>query len=221
MHPIWLLLLSGVIALVPVLVGLCTAYLKVSIVLGMLRNALGTQGAPSGLIVVALSLALTLFITAPNIARSIAAVEKMPEIALERVPDQGSVLAIQAVVTPWIDFMKSHVGERELAAFRDLRYQEESATDSEAEHLIVEWQVLVPAFVVTELKEAFSMAFMLLVPFLVVDLIVANLLVGLGMFMVSPVMIALPLKLFLFVVTDGWLLLTRSLVLSYGGGASV
>lgn len=218
LNPYWLLIVAGVVACLPILVGLATAYLKVSIVLGMLRSGLGAQNVPSGLVVMVLSLALTLFIMAPMLSDSYDIIKTLPTEQIFREPSLGDLQRYQPALEPWERFLRHHAGHRELAAFVQLdRSSKEPSAEADAQPTAssVDFKLLLPAFILTELKEAFAMAFVLLLPFLVIDLVVANILVGLGMFMVSPVMIALPLKLILFVAADGWLLLTRGLILSY------
>ena len=123
---------------------------------------------------------------------------------------------------PWLKFMADHTGSREIRSLTQLNAEPKSGDEIPQEILRTEVinhpRILIPAFMLTELKQAFAMGFVLLLPFLVIDLIVANVLAGLGMFMVSPSMISLPLKLLLFVVSDGWILLSRGLILSYVGG---
>ncbi|MCB0335660.1 MAG: EscR/YscR/HrcR family type III secretion system export apparatus protein, partial [Bdellovibrionales bacterium] len=125
---------------------------------------------------------------------------------------------VKGVFEPFAEFMRFHSGKRELETLQRLApsLERELSQDSSDEPTAL--HIALPAFVLTELKEAFAMGFVLLLPFLAIDLIVANILVGLGMFMVSPVMVALPLKLLLFIMADGWLLLTQGLIRSYGAG---
>lgn len=207
-HPYWLLAATFLMALVPVALGACTSYLKISIVLGMLRNALGTQQAPGGLIVMTLSLALSLSIMAPVLEESLAAADALRASDLAQPPRQEALKAAAALGAPWRRFMLLHAGSRELQMLASLNALPGAGDDPPL-------SVLLPAFAISELKEAFAMGFVLLLPFLVIDLVVANVLAGLGMYMMSPVMISLPLKLLLFVVADGWLLLCRALLLSY------
>jgi flagellar biosynthetic protein FliP len=134
--------------------------------------------------------------------------------------------AITPIFEPWRKFMQLHTGKRELLALSQMvkvaskgegveKQDVLQADDKPADPDIIAWRLLLPAFVLSELKQAFTMGFVLLLPFLVIDLIVANILVGLNMIMVSPIMVALPLKLILFVMSDGWLLITKGLINSY------
>ncbi len=216
-HPLWLIAASLAFSTVPLVIGVCTAYLKVSVVLGMLKSGIGAQQVPGILLVMSLSLALTGYVMGPVIEETIFAARSIKIPTFSKVPEFGSLDSLKPLVAPWRDFMSKHAGERELAALSALS---EKTSDRKEEELVShgrdDLRVLLPAFMLTELKEAFSMGFVLLLPFLVVDLVVANVLAGMGMFMVSPAMISLPLKLLLFVVSDGWLLLSRSLIVSYG-----
>jgi flagellar biosynthesis protein FliP len=226
LHPGWFVILAMLLALVPVVLGLFTAYLKVSVVLGMVRSALGTQHTPSGVVVLALSLAITAYAMAPVLEECAGRFpkESVQALSLEQIIAHGA-----HVTAPLIDFVRAHAGDREVHLLTELRTRAPAHPPGEGgmphhppvvDHAPtvkdVPLSVLLPAFVLTELKEAFAMGFVLLLPFLVIDLIVANLLVGMGMAMVSPIMVSLPLKILLLVVTDGWLLITRGLIQSYG-----
>ncbi len=211
-NPIWLIIFGTVAALMPLIIGLLTSYLKVSIVLNVLKNALGTQQVPSSLVVMALSMALTFHIMSPQLNTSFAELNK---IKFPKKIENIDVEKFKVVALPWIEFLKKHAGERELKVLKQGSKKKKINSEEEVEKEITDLKTIVPAFVLTELKEAFSMAFVVLLPFMVIDLIVANILVGLGMHMLSPVMISLPLKILLFVVSDAWLLLTKGLVESY------
>ncbi len=226
LHPVWLIVFAAGISLLPVVLGLCTAYIKVSIVIGMLRNALGAQQVPGNLVVLALSLSLTAYVMGPVANETLQISEKLNAIELNTLPAKESLEQFSRLLEPWRDFMQKHSGKREIKSFSELQdiqpaaasltqLPKDSQEAAEGQLERVPLNILFPAFVVSELKEAFAMAFVVLLPFLVIDLIVANLLTGLGMAMVSPVLVALPVKLILFVLADGWLLLARSLVLSY------
>ncbi len=222
-NPYWLVFFSLLFAIVPVLIGVCTSYLKISVVLGMLKSGLGTQHTPSNLIVMSLSIALSIFVMAPVIEESIKAIDASEGVSLNNPPELKSIDKFQPIIKPWKTFMQTHAGEREVATFLDIEKElsakkiKEETEDTKAEQEVKELdlRILIPAFLLTEIKEAFAMGFLLLLPFLVIDLIVANVLAGMGMYMLSPVMISLPLKLLFFVLSDGWLLLCKSLVMSY------
>lgn len=202
-----LIFVSLAIALLPALIGVFTSYLKISIVLGMLKNALGTQSAPSGLVVMAVSFILSLVIMFP-------VVEQIHHNLLKRDLKNleftlSSIQSLQSDFLPLINFMHAHSSHREIEFFRNL-YKKESIDNSIS--------VIAPSFLLTELREAFSMSLLLLLPFAVIDMVVANVLGGLGMFMISPSLLSLPLKLLVFTMGDGWLFLSKTLLASYGVG---
>ncbi len=215
MHPYWLIAASAVLAIIPVALAMVTSYMKVSIVLGMLRSGLGAQQVPSGTIIMALSLALTCCIMAPVAEETLNIVARNPLTIEEQVPSLATLDRVTPVLMPWRRFMETHTGHRERRFFEEITRGSLPPADGETECRPPGLRVILPAFIFSELKQAFAMAFVILIPFLVIDLVVANILVGLGMYMVSPVMIALPLKLLLFVVSDAWLLLARGLISSY------
>lgn len=206
-----LIYLSLALALIPSILGVLTAYLKVSIVLGMLRNALGTQQTPSGLLIMAVSFAFTWLIMSPVFLSTYNRwMEKQSVFSKGLTKENLSVL--NEVFSPWHEFLKTHCGEREKLFIK------ETIKDSVSDE---DWRVIIPSFILTELKEAFAMALMLLLPFAVIDIVVANILGGMGMFMVSPTLISLPLKLLVFTTSDAWLFLSKALVGSYSGVGGV
>lgn len=213
--PMQLLMVSLLLAFVPMIIATATSYLKLSIVIGMLKNALGTQQAPSALIVMVLSFTLSIFIMTPTI-KSI--FNKIAENTFESQELTPSYLLAKgrSILNPWCNFLEKHgeINEKKLFSLlaSQISKKELKLSDSSCFENI---NIYFPAFVLSELKEGFAMAFTLLLPFLVIDLVIANILVGLGMFMVSPIMISLPVKLILFVLADGWILLSKGLVLSY------
>lgn len=228
-NPVSLLLLTVLVAIVPLLVGVTTSYIKVSIVLSMVRSALGTQQTPGNMVIMALSLAITCFVMAPVFEASRQQALDSNILSLLEKPTLADFEQVVPVFEPWRQFMLSHCGSRELEVLAVAASGADAAVvpseeigqsrrvGAPADYVLFPWRVVLPAFVLSELKQAFIMGFALLLPFLVVDLIVANILVGLNMIMVSPIMVALPLKLILFVLSDGWLLITQSLINSYQG----
>jgi type III secretory pathway component EscR len=210
-NPYLLLGIALLVGAVPILFGVTTAYLKVSIVLGMLRSGLGGQQVPGQLVTSAVAVALTCVIMGPTIEATGGRLAAVDWRAGARDPIGVGSAALRSAAEPWREFLGRHAGAREVAV---LSRRGAAAGDGAEPGLTV----LAGAFVLSELKEAFVMAFVLLVPFVVIDFIVANILVGMGMVMVSPAIIALPLKLIVFVAADGWLVLAEALVRSYGGG---
>ncbi len=208
-NPIWLVGGSFLIALVPLLVGFTSAYVKTSIVLSMLKSGFGSQGIPSAMVVMALSCCLTFIIMGPVWEVSYREVLKLPKHTFENLPDSNTLVQLEAVVNPWREFLENHSGEKERKYFSSINQKDPNQRS-------ISLGGLMTAFLVSELKQAFTMGFVLLLPFLAIDLIVANILTGLGMVMASPVMIALPLKVFVFLLADGWLLISQGLLKSYG-----
>ncbi len=209
-----LLLASVVVALVPLLISVGTCYLKFSIVLTLLKSGFGTQQAPSSSMVMALSLVMSLVVMQPVLESTAERIKgvRVDRLAAQPVPALLSEAA--SVLVPWRDFLEKHCGSRELAVFRELRNRHTvpvvEAPQGDG------FPILLASFVLSEIKRAFVTGFFLLIPFFVVDLIVSNLLVGMGLTMLSPVVVSVPLKILLFISTDGWLLLADGLVRSYG-----
>ncbi len=211
--PETLLVLSVAIALVPLLISVGTCYLKFSIVLGILRSGFGTQQAPSASLIMALSLVMSLVVMEPVVTETASHLSRVQAGTLAGRPISALLDELQASFAPWRAFLEQHCGERERAAFRGLaRRQGATVEGAPAPDSLA---TVLAAFVVTEVKGGFLTAFLLLLPFFVIDMVVANLLVGLGLTMVSPVVVSLPLKLLLFISSDGWLLLAQSLIRSY------
>jgi len=213
-NPLWYLGVATLLSLVPLAIGLCTSFVKISVVLGLLKSALGTQHAPSGLVTMALSLAITGYTMFPVLQESAA---KLPEGTVSHLANQDlqKLFALLTPATePWIAFLQKHSGKREIAVLEQAGSQ---PINEKVEGAPTSLAVLLPSFLLTELKEAFAMGFVILLPCLVIDLIVANILMGLGMMMVTPTLITLPLKLLLFVISDAWLLITQGLINSYAG----
>jgi type III secretion protein R len=223
--PLWLIVAAMALSLVPIAVGLTTSYLKISIVLGMLKQGLGAQQMPGNLVVMAISMALSLIVMGPVIEKCGENLQANLPKKFDGMPTAENLTMLKGALAPWSEFLNLHAGDREkvfVATLKPAVKVEEKVnpeTDKKAESDKEELGFgLLLAFMLTELKEAFSMGFVLLLPFLVIDLVVSNILVGLGMFMVTPAMITLPLKLIVFVMCDGWMLLSKGLVISYGTG---
>jgi type III secretion protein R len=216
--PIKLLIISVLLTCVPLVLMGCTSYLKIHIVLSFIKNALGTQAVPGGLIVSFLSILMTLFILEPTVTKIIErAHHEQP--AFDKVfSDVHEAKKIASVAMPYFEFLRAHTKPEAVLFFQGLRQRllayEGTLPIDDAQQLHA-WAVMLPAFLLTELKDAFRMGVMLLLPFLLVDLIVCNTLAGLGMHMVNPLTIGLPLKLFLFFSADCWTLLIKALILSY------
>jgi flagellar biosynthetic protein FliP len=203
--PIQTLLFFTALSFLPAVLLLMTAFTRIVIVLSLLRQALGTQAAPPNQVIVGLSLFLTFFVMGPTVDR-VHAEAWQPyaanQIAFDEALARGEV--------PMREFMLKQTRQSDVQLFARLAKLPE---DVAAEQ--VPFKVLVPAFVTSELKSAFQIGFLIFIPFLVIDMIVASVLMSLGMMMLSPVLVALPFKLMLFVLADGWNLLLGSLAASF------
>ena len=217
--PLSLALFIGLLALVPLLICVTTAFLKIVIVMNLLRNALGVQQVPPNLALYALALVLTAYIMAPVGAAMYEHMRAVPSDSLISGID-GFLETIRKGSEPLREFLFTHSsqGQRNFFMKAATRLWPETMAAGLNERDFI---IIMPSFVVTELTRAFEIGFLLFMPFLIIDLIVSNILLALGMMMVSPVTISLPLKLLLFVSVDGWSRLLHGLVLSYatrGGG---
>lgn len=205
--PIQTLLTFGALSFLPAVLLLMTSFTRLIIVFGLLRQALGLQSTPPNQVLVGMSLFLTFFIMSPTL-------EKIHQDAYKPYNEQkiGFEEAVQKGSEPLRVFMLKQTRQADLALFTRI------AKDAPVEAAKTPMKILVPAFVTSELKTAFQTGFMIFIPFLVVDLIVASVLTAMGMMMLSPVLVALPIKLMLFVLADGWNLMMGSLVAGFGGG---
>jgi flagellar biosynthetic protein FliP len=200
-----IVLLMTLLSLAPALLVLLTSFTRIVIVLGFLRQAMGTQQAPSNQITVGLALFLTFVIMAP-VFQEVNDTALEPYLAEEI--DQGEAFA--RAQAPLKTFMLSQVREKDVALFLDLTRREAPETPEELPMLVV-----IPSFVLGELKTAFQMGFILFIPFLIIDMVVASVLMSMGMMMLPPILISLPFKILLFVLVDGWFLITKSLVTAF------
>jgi type III secretion protein R len=213
--PIVLVIALAVVSLLPFIFMSLTAFVKISTVLQITRSAIGAQSVPSNTVVMALATALTLIAMAP-VGEKISA-RLMPVFDRSELPDSTTLVkeGFAAIRDPLRDFLKANASEREKDRFYQVA-RNAHADPAEKEKVGKDdFAVLVPAFVVTELTEAFALGFLIFLPFLIIDLVVSNVLLALGMQMLSPTQISLPFKLLLFVATDGWGLLAQSLVAGY------
>ncbi len=194
------------ISLLPAILLSCTAFTKILVVLGLTRNALGLQQTPPNQVLAGLALFLSLFVMAPTLS-DINDVALQPYLA----GDKTASVAISEGMQPLRGFMLDNTDDAELelltsVADRDLPKNRDDVSTA----------TLIPAFVLSELKQAFIIGFIVFIPFLVIDIVVSGALMALGMMMMPPVMVSLPFKLLLFVLVDGWALVVKSLIASYG-----
>lgn len=203
-----LLVLMTVLSLAPAILILATSFTRIVIVLSMLRSAIGTQAVPPNQIIIGLSLLLTFFIMSP-VYRQMDQAAIQPFLA-EQI-DQKT--AMKQAEKPIREFMFAQTREKDIQLFLDLAREPQPATLDD-----IPTVALFPAFVISELRTAFTMGFVIYLPFLVIDLVVSSILLSMGMMMLPPSLVSLPFKLLLFVMADGWYLIVRSLVQSFTGG---
>ena len=203
--PIQTLLFFTALSFLPAVLLLMTAFTRIVIVLSLLRQAIGTQAAPPNQVVIGLSLFLTFFVMGPTLDKVYAeayAPYAENKIAFDEALERGE--------SPVRGFMMKQTRQSDVMLFAKL-----ARLPADIKTADVPFKVLVPAFVTSELKSAFQIGFLVFLPFLIIDMIVASVLMSLGMMMLSPVLIALPFKLMLFVLADGWNLLLGSLAASF------
>jgi len=204
-NAVQLLILVGAITLIPAMLFCVTGFTRILVVLGFIRTGLGTPTAPPNQVLIGIALFLTIFVMAPTFS----AVKKEAIDPLAR----GEITQAQAIdrgQAPLREFMFRQTRTQDLALFVKLAKLERPRTRAD-----VPTHVLIPAFIVSELKTAFQIGFLIFLPFLVIDLVVSSTLMSMGMVMLPPTFISLPFKILLFVLVDGWDLVTRSLVESF------
>jgi len=209
--PIFLIISLGLLALVPFIAVMATSFVKITVVLALVRNALGIQSIPPNIALHAIAIVLTLYIMAPV---GHAAYEVVKDQDFKEMTFEAFIRTLDEASTSFREFLAKHSTAAEKQFFIDTAKQlwpEQLASEVSANDLTV----LVPAFTVSELKSAFEIGFMLYLPFIAIDLIISNILLAMGMMMVSPMTISLPFKLLLFVLLDGWTRLLHGLVLTY------
>jgi type III secretion protein R len=214
--PVALVVLLAAVALIPFLAILVTSYVKLVVVLGLVRNALGVQSVPPNMALNAIAIILTAYIMQPVAHQAYTAIQDQP-LNFDNPREVGEVLKKGA--EPFRDFLLKHTGKRDRQFFVDTTKQLWSAEDAK-NVTDQDFLILVPAFTTSELTSAFQLGFLLFLPFIVIDLVVSNILLAMGMMMVSPMTISLPFKLFLFVTVNGWERLIHALVLSYAGSGT-
>lgn len=205
----------GALTIIPILFMTATSFVKISVVFSVLKNALGAGDVPSGTVVTALAAILSFYVMAPVGARMMAEIESS-EIDWNQALSSPTALLETAgtIAEPLRQFLERNANARETSLFLDLAKR--SRPEEEREAITAsDFMIVLPAFVVTELSEAFQIGFLVFIPFLVVDLVITNVLLALGIQSIPPQNISLPFKLLLFVLVDGWYLLSRALVLGY------
>ncbi|CAA9227418.1 MAG: Flagellar biosynthesis protein FliP [uncultured Craurococcus sp.] len=211
MRLVQLTALIGLLSLAPSLLVMATAFTRIAIVLSLLRSAIGAQGVPPNPVLIGLALFLTLFVMQPVMEDSWQ--NGLVPMMEGRI---GEIEGLAASAEPFRKFMASQVHEGDLALFLDLAGMPPVPENARPDKL--PWRALLPAFLVSELKRAFEIGFLIFLPFLVIDMVVASLLMSLGMMMLPPNVVSLPFKLIFFVLIDGWRLVAGSLVQGFASG---
>jgi flagellar biosynthetic protein FliP len=201
-----LLLLTTVLSLAPSILIMMTSFVRIVVVLSLLRTAIGAQNAPPNAVIISLALFLTAFVMAPTFDEAWKA-GVAPMMRDEMPLDQ----AFPKATAPLKQFMLEQTREKDLKLFVDLA--KAAPETAEASPL----SIVVPAFMISELRRAFEIGFMIFIPFLIIDMAIASILMAMGMMMLPPIVISLPFKLIFFVLVDGWRLIAGSLVQSFGG----
>ena len=196
--------LITILSLAPSILIMMTSFTRIVVVLSLLRTALGIQQAPPNAVIVSLAMFLTLFVMTPTITEAYHA-GIVPLVNQQITTEE----ALNRAAVPVKKFMLAHVRDSDLKLFMDMRHEKPSAPDQ------VAITTVAPAFMLSELKRAFEIGFLIFVPFLIIDMAVASILMSMGMMMLPPVIISLPFKLIFFVLVDGWRLVAGSLVESY------
>ena len=200
-----LVVLLTVLSLAPSILIMMTSFTRIVIVLSFLRTAIGLQQTPPNTVMISLALFLTFFIMAPTLQ---AAYESAVVPLINEEIDE--VQAFEEGIKPFKEFMSAHTRPQDLRLFMEM-----SETEMPESALEIPLQVLIPSFMVSELRRAFEIGFMLFLPFLIIDLVTASILMSMGMMMLPPITISLPFKIIFFVLVDGWYLITGSLIRSF------
>lgn len=201
-----ILLLVTVLSIAPAILVLMTSFTRIVVVLGFVRSSLGTQTTPPNQVLIGLALFMTLFVMSPTIS-------DINQVALQPYL-KGQISQTQALekaAVPMKKFMYSHTRNKDLQLFLSYTKAEKPKNYED-----IPITVMVPAYAISELKTAFQMGFMIYIPFLIIDMVVASTLMAMGMMMLPPVLISLPFKILLFVLVDGWYLVVKSLLQSFG-----
>ncbi len=218
-QPLFIMIALATLSLLPILLIMMTSFVKISVVLALLRNALGTQQIPPNQVITGLSLILTIYIMVPVGLE----VYRNAQSVIEQKTNQGFLsqatlgMAQEAVKRgrePLRTFLARHATDENRSLFYNLAKKMRKAEDRDQVQNN-DFLILTPSFLVSELSKAFQIGFIIFLPFLVIDMVIANILLSLGMFQLSPITVSLPFKLLLFVLVDGWYLVVKGLVLGY------
>ncbi len=216
---IMLIALTG-LAMVPFVVMMATSFVKIAVVLSLVRNALGTQQVPPNVVVTGLALILTIYVMMPvgyDVYRAAGAIinQGTNQPLLSQASVELMVKAVEVGKEPVRDFLLKHVHPQEKALFFNLAQKLARNDEDRAKITDRDFVNIIPAFCISELTRAFQIGFVIFLPFLIIDIVIANILLSLGMFQISPITISLPFKLLLFVLVDGWHMIAKGLIMGY------
>ncbi|NWG91911.1 MAG: flagellar type III secretion system pore protein FliP [Parvularculaceae bacterium] len=200
-----LVMLLTVLSLAPSILIMMTSFIRIVVVLSLLRTAIGVQQSPPNPVIMSLALFLTAFVMAPTFTQAWNA--GVAPMMKEEMPVEE---ALPAAIAPMKEFMLTQTREKDLALFFDLANVKPETPETAPLHIVT------PAFMISELRRAFEIGFMIFIPFLIIDMVISSILMAMGMLMLPPIVISLPFKLIFFVLIDGWRLVAGSLVKSFG-----
>lgn len=219
--PILAMLVLTILSLAPFILMMTTSFVKITVVFSLIRTAIGTQQIPPNAVINGLALILTIYIMIPVGQQVYDKVED--EITVSATDEEADLISTASVDVfrkaldkgkePVRDFLSKHASQKNRDLFFSIALKLRENNPGEMKD--TDFSIIIPAFIITELSEAFQIGFVIFLPFLVVDMVVSNILLAMGMFMVSPVTVSLPFKLLLFVLVDGWSLITKGLVTGY------
>ncbi len=202
-----LVILMTVLSLAPSILIMMTSFIRIVVVLSLLRTAIGVQQSPPNPVIMSLALFLTAFVMAPTFSEAYTA--GIAPLMKEEMPIEQ---ALPAAAAPLKEFMLTQTREKDLALFFDLAKVKPETPEASPLYVVT------PAFMISELRRAFEIGFLIFIPFLIIDMVISSILMAMGMLMLPPIVISLPFKLIFFVLIDGWRLVAGSLVQSFGGG---
>jgi type III secretion protein R len=217
-NPVVMVIVLAALSLAPFALMMLTSFVKISVVLSILRNAIGTQQVPPSTVITGLAFILSIFIMAPVGRQMYESAGVIPNTRdmFSEASVKSLFSAVQTGKEPLRKFLARHSHAPDRILFMELSARLQKSNGTASPQIDKDdFQVLIPSFAISQLKEAFQVGFLVFVPFLIIDMVVANVLLSMGMSMLSPVVISLPFKLLLFVLVDGWYLVVRGLVLSY------
>lgn len=205
-----MVILITVLSLAPSILMMVTSFTRIIVVLSLLRSAIGIQQTPPNVVLISLALFLTFYIMQPVFEKSYN--EGIAPLIEDRIDEK---VAFEKTAEPFREFMLKHVRDDDLDLFIELSNEASGGKDAAQADKVVPYKALIPAFMISELRRAFEIGFLIFIPFLIIDMVVASILMSMGMMMLPPVLISLPFKLIFFVLIDGWAMLSESLVKSF------